>query len=76
MKALAASAVKLCTRESTTNITNWVRNIMRKTWRRPMKSETHAHRNRPAALAIEMSPTKPAAVAALVLAISCAIGAA
>src|SRR5215472_15375656 len=54
----------------------WTRNMERKTQRRPIRSENHAHRNRPEPLAIEMIPTSPAAAAALTPVISCAMGAA
>jgi hypothetical protein len=42
--------------------------------RRPTASENQAHRKRPEPLAIEMSPTMPAAVAADTPEISCAMG--
>src|SRR6266446_100249 len=45
-----------------------------KTWRRPVKSDSHAHSNRPEPLAIEMSPTSPAAAVAVARVISCAMG--
>ncbi len=50
--------------------------MMRKTARRPIPSENHAHRNRPLPLAMEIIPTIPAASAAETCVISPAIGAA
>src|SRR5277367_2117274 len=49
-------------------------NITRNTCRRPMKSDSHAHTNRPEPLAIEMVLTIPAATSGVTLLISCAIG--
>src|ERR1700693_6348566 len=50
------------------------RNIIRKTVLLPTTSENHAHRRRPDPLAIEIRPTRPAAVAAVACEISCAMG--
>src|SRR5271165_1599857 len=52
----------------------WDRNMIRNTVRRPATSENHAQRRRPEPFAIEMRPTRPAAVAAVTCEISCAMG--
>src|SRR5580658_4046574 len=65
-----------CALESRKNATDCTRNIVRKTARRPMASESHAQMRRPDPLAMEIIPTSPAAVAAETPAISCAMGAA
>src|SRR5437879_13800133 len=48
--------------------------MVTKTCRRPMKSDSQAHSRRPEPLAIEMSPTIPAAATAVACVISCAMG--
>jgi hypothetical protein len=51
-----------------------MRNIVRNTHLRPIRSESQAHRKRPAPLAIEMMLTSPAATMALTPVTSWAIG--
>src|SRR5438128_10569518 len=48
--------------------------MVTKTCRRPMESDSQAHSRRPEPLAIEMSPTIPAAATAVACVISCAMG--
>ena len=76
MKARVANSPKLVARGRRKKTTAWIRNMARKTHFRPMKSDSQAHRNRPAPLAMEMMPTSPAAAMALTPVISSAMGAA
>ena len=76
MNARAANRPKVVARGRRKNTTAWIRNMVRKTHLRPMKSDSHAHRNRPEPLAMEMMPTSPAATMALTPVISSAMGAA
>src|SRR5271163_4380078 len=68
------STPKWWTLESRRNDTDCSRNIMTNTVRRPTASENQAHSKRPEPLAMEISPTMPAAVAADTPEISCAMG--
>src|ERR1035438_9316739 len=62
------------TRDSSRNATACMPNMIRNTLRRPIASDSQAHKKRPEPLAIEISPTIPAAVAVDTPEISCAIG--
>src|SRR5271165_353050 len=73
-KQTTESMVNDSTCESRKNSTACRRNMLINTLRRPMASESQAHRNRPEPLAMEMRLTKPAAVATLTCDISWAIG--
>ena len=69
----AAMTIDSRTLDQNTGIENTAacnRNMARNTQRRPIASESHAHKNRPAPFAIEMMPTRPAAATALTPVIS------
>lgn len=76
MNARVVNRPRLVARGMRKKTTAWIRNMARKTHLRPMKSDSQAHRNRPEPLAIEMTPTSPAAAMALAPVISRAIPAA
>src|SRR5260221_9314267 len=54
--------------------TAWSKNMIKKTFLRPIASEDQAQNSRPMPLPMEMTPTMPAPTAALTPLISCAIG--
>src|SRR5947209_5705455 len=76
MKHKMVNGEKLWMRGITQKTIAWIANINKKTQRRPIRSENHAHRKRPEPFAIEIIPTRVAAVAAVTPVISWAIGAA
>src|SRR5258708_3621228 len=74
MKARLVNIPKLWTRPIKAKTIAWIAYIKRNTRRRLKKSDNHAQKKRPAPLAIEMMPTRPAAAAAFAGVNSCSIG--